>query len=71
MELLQPINQKAKQLKQPIKIMEVCGTHTMAIAKNGLKSLLPENIQLISGPGCPVCVTDQSDIEKIIYLSLL
>lgn len=69
MKILKDINNKTKQLKKPIKIMEVCGTHTMAIVKNGLKSLLPENIQLISGPGCPVCVTDQSDIEKIIHLA--
>lgn len=41
----------------PIKIMEVCGTHTMAIHRFGIRSLLPRNIKLISGPGCPVCVT--------------
>jgi hydrogenase expression/formation protein HypD len=70
MKILESIIQKANKLKRPVKIMEVCGTHTMVIAKNGLKSLLPENIQLISGPGCPVCVTDQSDIEKIIHLAL-
>jgi hydrogenase expression/formation protein HypD len=39
---------------KPIKIMEICGTHTMSIAKSGIKSLLPENIRIISGPGCPV-----------------
>ena len=38
-------------------IMEVCGTHTMAIAEAGIRSLLPKHIRLISGPGCPVCVT--------------
>ena len=43
------------------KIMEVCGTHTMAIARSGLKSMLPENVELISGPGCPVCVTSQGE----------
>ena len=41
---------------KPIKIMEVCGTHTMAIFKYGIRELLPERIRLISGPGCPVCV---------------
>ena len=41
----------------PIRLMEICGTHTMAIAKAGLRSLLPPSIQLLSGPGCPVCVT--------------
>lgn len=52
-----------------IRLMEVCGTHTMAIARAGIKQLLPGNIKLISGPGCPVCVTDQQDIEKILLLA--
>ena len=41
----------------PVRLMEVCGTHTMAIARSGLRKILPENLKLISGPGCPVCVT--------------
>ncbi len=49
-------------------IMEVCGTHTMSIARFGLKSLLPPNVRLISGPGCPVCVTDQQDIDSFLEL---
>lgn len=53
----------------PVTLMEVCGTHTMAIAKSGLKSLLPPGIRLISGPGCPVCVTAQGDIDAVIELS--
>ena len=52
-----------------IRIMEVCGTHTMAIARNGLRSLLPSNLKLISGPGCPVCVTDQSYMDQAVYLA--
>jgi hydrogenase expression/formation protein HypD len=52
----------------PAIIMEVCGTHTMAAARFGLKSLLPEQVQLISGPGCPVCVTDQTDIDAFLAL---
>ena len=52
-----------------VRIMEVCGTHTMAIARSGMRSLLPENLKLISGPGCPVCVTDQSYIDQAIMLS--
>jgi len=46
------------------RFMEVCGTHTMAIARFGLKHILPENIKLLSGPGCPVCVTPTSYIDK-------
>lgn len=53
----------------PVRIMEVCGTHTVAIAKFGLKQIIPENISLISGPGCPVCVTSQEDIEKFLILA--
>ncbi|MFC1632171.1 hydrogenase formation protein HypD [Candidatus Omnitrophota bacterium] len=54
---------------EKFKLMEVCGTHTMAIARLGLKRLLPENIELISGPGCPVCVTAQSDIDRAIEIA--
>ena len=49
--------------------MEVCGGHTSAINRFGIPSLLPVNIKLISGPGCPVCVTDTSFIDKAIALS--
>ena len=55
--------------KKPIRLMEVCGTHTMSIFKNGIRSLLPEHIHLISGPGCPVCVTAQNEIDAFIELS--
>ena len=48
--------------------MEVCGTHTMAIARCGIKGLLPENLRLISGPGCPVCITPQAQIDQFIGL---
>lgn len=48
--------------------MEVCGTHTMAISRNGLRQIIPDNINLISGPGCPVCVTPASDIDRIIEI---
>lgn len=52
-----------------LKLMEVCGTHTMAIAKSGIKRRLPENIELLSGPGCPVCVTPATVIDAILGLS--
>lgn len=52
-----------------VRLMEVCGTHTMAIAKSGLKQLLPENVHLISGPGCPVCVTPASVMDEVLKLS--
>ena len=49
-------------------IMEVCGTHTMSAARFGLRSLLPPGVKLVSGPGCPVCVTDQHDIDCFLAL---
>ena len=51
-----------------IRLMEVCGTHTTAIAEMGLKQLLPRQIRLTSGPGCPVCVTAQSELDAFIAL---
>ena len=54
---------------KPVTLMEVCGTHTMAIARLGLKDVLPNNIRIVSGPGCPVCVTHQDYIEKALLLS--
>ncbi|MBD3271013.1 MAG: hydrogenase formation protein HypD [Elusimicrobia bacterium] len=56
-------------ISRPVHIMEVCGTHTMAIARSGIKKILPPQIKLISGPGCPVCVTDQSAIDQAIKLA--
>jgi hydrogenase expression/formation protein HypD len=57
-------------MKKPkIKLMEVCGTHTMAIARAGMRKVLPERIQLISGPGCPVCVTHQAEIDRAIAIA--
>lgn len=50
----------------PLKIMEVCGTHTRAIAKNGLRGCFSEKIELVSGPGCPVCVTEASYIDRLV-----
>ena len=55
--------------KENINIMEVCGTHTMSIFKHGIRDVLPQNINLISGPGCPVCVTPQSYIDTALELS--
>ncbi|MBQ7473836.1 MAG: hydrogenase formation protein HypD [Oscillospiraceae bacterium] len=53
-----------------VRLMEVCGTHTMAIAKSGIRSLLPENVKLLSGPGCPVCVTPPEVIDAVLDLAM-
>lgn len=54
----------------PLRVMEVCGTHTSAIARSGLRTLLPENVHLVSGPGCPVCVTEPGFIDALNEISL-
>lgn len=59
---------KAKFNREPA-LMEVCGSHTMAVAKTGVKKLLQGKVKLISGPGCPVCVTDQKSIDAMIELA--
>ena len=52
-----------------VTLMEVCGTHTVAIARNGIRNLMPAGVRLSSGPGCPVCVTSNRDIDAVIALS--
>lgn len=51
---------------RPLRLMEVCGTHTSALYRTGLKQLLSESIEMLSGPGCPVCVTPSAYIDKLI-----
>lgn len=58
-----------KASTRPVKLMEVCGGHTMSIQKFGIPALLPDTVELISGPGCPVCVTSRSYIDKAIAYS--
>jgi hydrogenase expression/formation protein HypD len=58
-----------KRSRQEVRLMEVCGTHTMSIFKSGFRSALPPTITLLSGPGCPVCVTAQKEIDAFIELS--
>lgn len=53
----------------PVRIMEVCGSHTMSIFRHGIRNMLPENVQLISGPGCPVCVTPSGVIDGLVDLA--
>lgn len=62
-ELMQKIN-------RPVRLMEVCGTHTVAIFRHGIRNLLPESISLLSGPGCPVCVTAIRDVDTAIAIAM-
>ncbi|UCD28434.1 MAG: hydrogenase formation protein HypD [Planctomycetota bacterium] len=57
-----------KQLDQ-VSLMEVCGTHTVSLFRSGVKSQLPANMRMISGPGCPVCVTSQGYIDAVCELA--
>ncbi|MGK2905979.1 MAG: hydrogenase formation protein HypD [Desulfuromonadales bacterium] len=66
---LQAIRQAVAGFDRTITLMEVCGTHTMAIYQHGIRSLLPEQIRLISGPGCPVCVTPVGFVDQAVALS--
>ena len=67
-ELLEKIR-SLSALTGPVRLMEICGTHTMAIARSGIKSVLPDSVRLLSGPGCPVCVTPANVIDMILELS--
>jgi hydrogenase expression/formation protein HypD len=58
-----------QELDRPLRFMEVCGTHTVAIFRSGLRSLLPEGIEHLSGPGCPVCVTHDREIAACMNLA--
>lgn len=60
------IRRMAERLTAPVNFMEVCGTHTMSIYQYGIRTLLPENVRLVSGPGCPVCVTPIGYIDKAV-----
>lgn len=57
-----------QEYERTIRIMEVCGTHTQAISKSGIRYILPPYVKLLSGPGCPVCVTDESYIDGAMEL---
>ncbi|WP_414543621.1 hydrogenase formation protein HypD [Nostoc sp. CCY0012] len=67
--LQKQITQLSQQLKKPIKIMEICGGHTHSIFKYGIEEILPPNIELIHGPGCPVCVMPKGRLDDAIAIS--
>ncbi|MCB2182495.1 MAG: hydrogenase formation protein HypD [Desulfobulbaceae bacterium] len=69
-DLIAPLIEELKKIEcGPLRIMEICGTHTMAISRHGLRSILPEDLQLISGPGCPVCVTATAHIDGFLQVA--
>jgi hydrogenase expression/formation protein HypD len=58
-----------EQVHQPIRLMEFCGGHTHAILRFGIRKLLPAEVEMLSGPGCPVCVTSSTDLDRAIALA--
>lgn len=67
--LLDAVAIVAAGIDRPVTLMEICGTHTHAIGRYGIRRLLPKNLRLISGPGCPVCVTSIADVDRALYLA--
>ena len=63
------IESACRKLGRQINVMEVCGTHTVSVFRSGIRAILPKQVRLLSGPGCPVCVTDQSYIDIILELA--
>jgi len=68
-EMLAELKMLMDGLNRPIKLMEVCGTHTVEIFRHGIRSVIPKNITLLSGPGCPVCVTSIHDVDMAIAIA--
>ncbi len=68
-ELTEELKKLAAKINRPLKLMEVCGTHTVAIFRHGIRSLLPDGVSLLSGPGCPVCVTSIHDVDAALSIA--
>ena len=69
--LLDAVSILAAGIGREVSLMEICGTHTHAIGRYGIRRLLPKNLRLVSGPGCPVCVTSIADVDRALHLARL
>jgi hydrogenase expression/formation protein HypD len=67
-KIISSINRIIKDLNKKVKLMHVCGTHEHTLSKYGIRPLLPKELEIVSGPGCPVCVCPAADIDKAIEL---
>ncbi len=67
--MLDELHMLAKGIAGPLKLMEVCGTHTVEMFRHGIRDVIPKNIGLLSGPGCPVCVTSVHDVDAAIAIA--
>ncbi|MGC8975871.1 MAG: hypothetical protein ACP5KB_06730 [Thermoprotei archaeon] len=68
--IVELISELARKLGDKVRVMDFCGTHEWTITSYGLRSLMPENVELVAGPGCPVCVTPGHYVEGLVRLSL-
>jgi hydrogenase expression/formation protein HypD len=68
-KMLAELKMLMDELNRPLKLMEVCGTHTVEIFRHGIRGVLPKTITLLSGPGCPVCVTSIHDVDVAISIA--
>jgi hydrogenase expression/formation protein HypD len=67
--LLDELHTVVNRIGKPLRLMEVCGTHTVEIFRHGIRSVIPDSIILLSGPGCPVCVTSIRDVDAAISIA--
>jgi hydrogenase expression/formation protein HypD len=65
------LHQIELMVDEPINLMEVCGTHTVEISRSGIRAAVPPELHLLSGPGCPVCVTPLEEIDRAIAISTI
>jgi hydrogenase expression/formation protein HypD len=68
-QMVEELRELVKKIGRPLKLMEVCGTHTVEIFRHGIRSVIPGTITLLSGPGCPVCVTSIRDVDAAISIA--
>jgi len=68
-DITEAIRELMRKIGRPVRLMEVCGTHTVAIFSHGIRSMLDGGIALLSGPGCPVCVTSIRDVDTAIAIA--
>ena len=68
-QMIDELHHLTGTIGRPLKLMEVCGTHTVEIFRHGIRSIIPDTITLLSGPGCPVCVTSIRDVDAAISIA--
>ncbi len=68
-QMIEELRKLCEKIGRPLRLMEVCGTHTVEIFRHGVRDVIPKNITLLSGPGCPVCVTSIRDVDTAISLA--